>query len=80
MFPFNCEVCGKPAMIHETVVEGGTVVTRHLCQEHGEAALPAVDPAAQAAALQAAEQQYHSLSDAEKEHFALFYRLSKRGT
>jgi hypothetical protein len=39
-----------------------------------------VDPAAQAVALQALEEHYRRLSDAEKEHLALLYRLTKRDT
>jgi hypothetical protein len=73
----RCEICGQPATIHETAVEGEGAVTRHLCQEHGEAALPAVDFGPEAA--QAAEQQYNSLSEGEKEHLALLYRLTHRG-
>jgi hypothetical protein len=72
----KCAVCGQPAVIHETVVEGEGAVTRHLCQNHGQAAAAVLDFGPQAA--QAAEEQYNSLSDAEKEHFALFYRLTHR--
>jgi hypothetical protein len=38
--------------------------------------LPVLDFGLQAA--QAAEEQYRSLSGAEKEHFAMFYRFSHR--
>jgi hypothetical protein len=72
----NCDICGQPATVHETAVEGGGAVTRHLCQEHGGPALPAVVLEPQAA--QAAEELYRGLSDAEKEHFALLYRLTHR--
>jgi hypothetical protein len=73
MIEFNCAICGQPATVHETAVEEGGAVTRHLCQDHGAAALPAVEVGAQA--VQAAAEQFHNLSDAEKEHFALLYRL-----
>ena len=72
----ECEICGQPAVIHETAVEDEVAVTRHLCQEHGQAAVPVLDFGPQAA--QAAEEQYRSLSGAEKEHFAMFYRLTDR--
>jgi hypothetical protein len=65
----KCEICGQPAVIHETAVAGEGAVTRHLCREHGQPAVPVLDFGPQAA--QAAEEQYRSLSDAEKEHFAL---------
>jgi hypothetical protein len=76
MFQPKCEICGQPATIHETSVEGEGAVTRHLCQEHGEAVWPAVDLGPNAA--QAAEEQYRRLSDVEKEHFGLLYRLTHR--
>jgi hypothetical protein len=70
----KCEICGQPAVIHETVVEDEGAVTRHLCQDHGQAASPVVDFGPQA--TQAAEEQYRNLSDAEKEQFAMLYRLT----
>jgi hypothetical protein len=76
MFQSTCEICGQPATIHETSVEGDGAVTRHLCQEHGDAALPPIDLGP--AAAQAAEELYRRLSDAEKEHFGLLYRLTHR--
>lgn len=76
MFQPVCAICGKPATIHETAVEGEGAVTRHLCQEHGEAVLPAIKLGLEAA--QAAEELNRNLSDAEKEHFALLYRLTHR--
>jgi hypothetical protein len=72
----KCEICGQPAVIHETVVEEGVAVARHLCQAHGQAAVPILDFGPQAA--EAAEEKYRSLSDAEKEHFAMLYRLTHR--
>jgi hypothetical protein len=74
----RCAICGQPATIHETALEGGAAVTRHLCQEHGVSVLPAVDLGPQAA--QTAAEQYRNLSDAEKEHFALLYRLTHRSS
>jgi hypothetical protein len=73
MFHPVCEVCGQPAMIHETAIEGGVAVTRHLCQAHGQAALPALNHGLP----QDAQELYQNLSDAEKEYFALLFRLSK---
>jgi hypothetical protein len=75
----GCDICGQPATIHETAVRAGEAVTRHLCREHGESSLPAVIPGVQAASLQAAEEYFRSLSDAEREHLALVYRLTRRG-
>jgi hypothetical protein len=62
------------------VIGGGESATRYLCQRHGESSLPTVDPGSQAASLRAAEEYYRSLSEAEREHMALAYRLTKRGT
>jgi hypothetical protein len=72
----ECEICGQPAVIHETAVEVEVAVTLHLCQEHGQTAVPVLDFGPQAA--QAAEDQYRSLSGAEKEHFSMLYRLTHR--
>ena len=79
MLPPRCETCGQPATVHETSIGGGKAVTRHLCREHGEAVLPALDPASRAEALKRAEELYHGLPEAEKEHFALLHRLVHRG-
>jgi hypothetical protein len=76
MFQPKCEICGQPAVVHETTVEDEGVVTRHLCRDHGQAAAPIVDFGPHA--LQAAAEQYGTLSDAEKEHFAMLYRLTHR--
>ena len=70
----KCEICGQPAVIHETAVEGEGAVTRHLCREHGQPAVPVLDFGPQAA--QAAEEQYRSLSGVEKGPFAMFCRLT----
>jgi hypothetical protein len=58
----KCEICGQPAVIHETAGEAGRAINRHFCQEHRRAAAPAVHLGPQAA--QAAEEQYRNLSDA----------------
>jgi hypothetical protein len=63
-------------VIHETAVEDEGAVTRHLCQDHGQPALPVLDFGPQA--IQAAEEKWRNLSDAEKEHLALLYRLTHR--
>ena len=36
MLKLNCDICGKPATVHEIVTEAGEVTSFHLCQEHGE--------------------------------------------
>src|SRR5262245_12774064 len=64
----KCEIRGQPPVIHETTVEAEGAVTRHLCQDRGQAASPVLDLGPQAA--QAAEEQYRTLSDEEKEHSA----------
>jgi hypothetical protein len=58
----NCDICGKPATVHETVREAGEVTCRHLCQEHGE--------------LRVIEEYYRNLSEAEREQIARVYRLT----
>ena len=73
----ECEICGQPAVIHESAVEEEVAGTRHLCQEHRQAAVvPVLDFGPQAA--QAAEEQYRSLFGAQKEHMAMFYRFTHR--
>jgi hypothetical protein len=74
----RCVIWGQPATIQETAITGGKPTVRHLCQEHGESLLPAVDPDAQAAALRTLEEYYRSLSDAERENLALEYHLTRR--
>jgi hypothetical protein len=76
MLAAKCDICGQPAAIHETVIEGDTAVSRHLCLEHGQAAMPTVPAGEPAKALRAAEEQFRQLSEAEKEHWALLYRLT----
>jgi hypothetical protein len=62
----NCDVCGKPATVHETVREAGAVTSRHFCQEHGE--------------LRVIEEYYRrGLSEAEWEPIARLYRPTLRG-
>ena len=60
----HCDICGKPATIHETVREAGGVTSRHLCQEHGE--------------LRVIEEYYHRLPEAEREQIARVYRTGSR--
>jgi hypothetical protein len=74
----KCDICGQPATIHETAIRAGEAVSRHRCQEHGESFLPTRIPGVQAS-LPTAEELYRSLSEAEREHFALIYRLTRRG-
>ena len=63
----NCDICGKPATVHETVREAGEVTFRHLCQEHGE--------------LRVIEEYYRrSLSEAEWQQIARVYRLTNQET
>ena len=79
MLQHKCEICGQPATIHETAMRAGEAVSRHLCQEHGESLVPKSIPGVPAASLPTAEELYLSLSEAEREHMALMYRLTKRG-
>jgi hypothetical protein len=74
----QCVICGQPATIQETAITGGKPTVRHLCQEHGESLLPAIDPDSQAASLRTLEEHYRSLSDAERENLALEYHLTRR--
>ena len=63
----NCDICGKPATVHETVREAGEATSRHFCQEHGE--------------LRVIEECYRrSLSEAEWEPIARLYRPTDLGT
>jgi hypothetical protein len=63
----NCDICGKPATVHETVREAGEVTSRRFCQEHGE--------------LRVIEEYYRrSLSEAEWEPIARLYRPTDLGT
>ena len=63
----NCDICGKPATVHETVREAGEATSRHFCQEHGE--------------LRVIEEYYRrSLSVAGWESVARVYRLTNPGT
>jgi hypothetical protein len=75
----KCDICGRPATIHETAINAGEVTSRHLCQEHGEPSLPTVIPGTQAASLEEVMERYRCLSDAEREQMALEYRLTRRG-
>jgi hypothetical protein len=46
----KCDLCDRPATVHETAVGAGGPVVRHLCREHGThvwaAALPSLTPKA----------------------------------
>src|SRR5262249_30094399 len=33
---FTCDVCGSPAIVHETEIRDGEEVERHLCAEHAD--------------------------------------------
>lgn len=79
----KCDVCGRPAAIRETALEDGTVRTRHLCAEHGEATWQAAVPPlgdadAQAGALRDLEEHWRSLTQAEQEHLAELFRRTRR--
>jgi hypothetical protein len=77
MLQLKCDVCGEPATIHETTVQDGSAASRHLCQEHGIAAVPVVK--LRPDALQHAEERLRDLSEAEKENLILLQRASRRG-
>jgi hypothetical protein len=78
MFRLNCDNCGQPATIHETVIEDGDVITRHFCQEHGVAPLQAADLGLETP--QSAEELLHRFSAAERGRIALLHRLTHRRT
>jgi hypothetical protein len=79
MLELKCAICGKPATIHDTVIESQAATSRHFCPEHAEPAPVPVFRGSQADAQKALEEYYHSLSDSERENMALLYRLSKLG-
>ena len=73
-----CAVCGQPATVHETSIENGSAVTRHLCETHGAAAIPTparTDPAR----LPELAAWFDGLSDQEKADLAEQHRLTRRG-
>ncbi len=72
----KCAVCGQPATIHETALDAGSAVTRHFCQEHGQATWEATAPRVDPASVPSLEEYWRGLSEAEKEHYAELYRLS----
>jgi len=79
---YKCDECGQPAMIHETVIEnGGAIVSRHHCEEHGSKTLQGAvhidDPAAQAQFATLVE-WYNSLAASERSRIQLEYRLARR--
>jgi hypothetical protein len=78
MLQRGCDICGEPATIHETTIRAGEAVTRRLCREHGDSLLPKTIPGIPAASLPTTEELYRNLSEAEREHLSLLYRLSKR--
>jgi hypothetical protein len=75
----SCDICGQPATIHDTAINAGEAVSRHRCQEHGESLLTTSIPGVDAASLPTAEELYQRLSESERKHFALLYRLTRRG-
>jgi hypothetical protein len=79
----KCDVCGQTAAIHDTEIIDGHVVTKHFCQEHGEAAwrealLPLSNAKFHASTLRDLEEYWQTLSVAEKEQLAQLHRLSRR--
>jgi len=36
MTEYNCDACGRPAVVHEVEVRNGERVERHRCAEHGD--------------------------------------------
>jgi protein-arginine kinase activator protein McsA len=78
MFRLNCESCGQPATIHETVIEDGEVITRHICQEHGVSPMQAANLGSEAP--QSAEELLHRFTATEREQLALLHRLTHRRT
>jgi hypothetical protein len=75
----ECDVCGQPATIHETVISGGGRLPVTSARNMGVSSLPTVVTGVQATSHPTAEELYRSLSEAERGHMALVYRLTKRG-
>ena len=77
MHQHQCEICGRPATIHETSLASGAVSDRHVCYAHGEAML--LKPTAeQREDFRALVEYFRGLSAAEHDQIALSYRLSRR--
>jgi hypothetical protein len=77
---YPCEVCGEPATIHETAIEGGVVSRRHSCEVHGKESLLVPEVKSDDAGFQAMVDYYRGLSEAEKDEMAVEYRLLRRVT
>ena len=79
----KCEVCGKPAAIHETAIENGVAVGSHqLCKLHGESRWQSAVQAAEASTPDALTQLtawYRGLTDVERSRLEMEYRLMRRG-
>ena len=35
MYRRSCDLCDNPSVIHDTLIRGGVVKSRHLCRTHG---------------------------------------------
>jgi hypothetical protein len=78
----KCEICGQPAVIHETTLEAGAATPRHFCAEHGETSWRTAMPLSEAqlaGALAQAAEWFQGLPEQEKTQLAELYRLSRRG-
>jgi hypothetical protein len=79
----TCEVCGQPAVVHETEIVASRVTSHHLCQAHGEAGwrdavLSLRDINFQADAIRDLEDQWRRLSENDKQQLAQLHRLTRR--
>jgi hypothetical protein len=74
----RCDLCGARAAIHETAIENSQIVVTHLCEQHGKGSIPTIPFTNQENAFRTVVEMYNSLSDFEKNEFALLHRLSRR--
>jgi hypothetical protein len=81
MHPERCDVCGRPATVHETAIAAGNVASRHFCDAHGAGvradAVPLDDTQRQAAITTLAERA-SKMTPAERARLELEYRLVTR--
>jgi hypothetical protein len=77
----QCEICGRPATIHDTSIENSVALaSRHLCQEHGSNDLHSILSSVAASsqdALSQLSEWYRHLTDVEKRRLEAEYRLMK---
>jgi hypothetical protein len=74
----RCEVCGRPATIHETILSHGVVTDRHVCYLHGDVMLLSPKAEHSHEEFQTIVEHYQRLSASERKQIALHYRLIQR--